>query len=40
VTQYICEDLVDNDKVQDVYGDDLEIYQVVESVLKVLRPKD
>jgi len=40
VTQYICEDLVENDKVQDVFGDDLEIYQVVESVLKVLRPKD
>ncbi|MHB1015573.1 MAG: hypothetical protein ACYC2W_09890 [Desulfurivibrionaceae bacterium] len=40
VTQYICEDLVENDKVQDVYGDDLEIYQVVESVLKVLRPQD
>jgi len=40
VTQYICEDLVENDKVQDVYGDDLEIYQVVESVFKVLRPQD
>jgi len=40
VTQYICEDLVENDKVQDVYGDDLEIYQAVESVFKVLRPQN
>lgn len=40
VTQYICEDLVENDKVLDVFGDDLEIYQAVESVFKVLRPQD
>ncbi|MGV1099665.1 hypothetical protein ACUUL3_09705 [Thiovibrio sp. JS02] len=40
VTQYICEDLVENDKVQDVFGDDLEIYQAVESVLHVIRPLD
>ncbi len=40
VTQYICEDLVEHDKVQDVFGDDLEIYQAVESVLHVIRPLD
>jgi len=40
VTQYICEDLVNHDKVQDVYGDDLEIYQAVESVMNVIRPLD
>jgi len=40
VTQYICEDLINNDKVLDVFGDDLEIYQVVESVLKIIRPKN
>jgi len=39
VTQYIIEDLLDNPKVLDVFGDDLEIYTVVESVLSILRPK-
>jgi hypothetical protein len=40
VTQFICEDLVNNEKVLDVFGDDLEIYQTVESVLHVIRPQD
>ncbi len=39
VTQYIIEDLLDNPKVLDVFGDDLEIYNVVESVLSLIRPK-
>ena len=39
VTQYIIEDLLDNPKVLDVFGDDLEIYNVVESVLSIIRPK-
>ena len=39
VTQYIIEDLRDNPKVLDVFGDDLEIYNVVESVLSIVRPK-
>lgn len=38
VTQYIAEDLLEHDKIQDVYGDDLEIYQAVDSVLGSLRP--
>ncbi|MBW1635558.1 MAG: hypothetical protein JRC87_07175 [Deltaproteobacteria bacterium] len=37
-TQYIIEDLVNNPDIQDVYGDDLEIYRVVDSVFRVLRP--
>lgn len=37
VTQFITEDLLDNDKIQDVFGDDLEIYQAVDSVLGTLR---
>jgi hypothetical protein len=37
-TQYIIEDLINNPAIQDVYGDDLEIYRVVDSVFKVLRP--
>lgn len=38
VTQYIAEDLLDHDKIQDVFGDDLAIYQAVDSVLGSLRP--
>jgi hypothetical protein len=38
LTQYIIEDLIDHPKIQDVFGDDQEIYGVVDSVLKVLRP--
>lgn len=40
LTAYITEDLMDNDKIQDVYGDDLEIYRVVDSVMGVIRPRD
>lgn len=38
ITQFIGEDLVEHDKIQDVFGDDLEIYQAVDSVLGALRP--
>ena len=38
LTQYIIEDLIDHPKVQDVYGDDEEIYQAVDSVMSVVRP--
>lgn len=39
VTQYIIEDLLNHPKVLDVFGDDLEIYNAVESVLAKIRPK-
>lgn len=38
VTQYIAEDLVEHEKIQDVFGDDLDIYRAVDSVLGVIRP--
>jgi len=38
VTQYIAEDLVEHDKIQDVFGDDLEIYRAVDSILGSIRP--
>jgi hypothetical protein len=38
-TQYIIEDLLKHPKVLDVFGDDLEIYNAVESVLERLRPQ-
>lgn len=36
-TQYIVEDLIEHPAIQDVFGDDLEIYRVVDSVFRVLR---
>jgi len=38
LTQYIIEDLIDHPKVQDIFGDDLEIYTAVDSVINVVRP--
>jgi len=37
-TQYIIEDLINNPAIQDVFGDDLDIYRVVDSIFRVLRP--
>lgn len=39
-TQYIIEDLINHDKIDDVYGDDVDIYKAVDSVLDKIRPKD
>lgn len=39
LTQYIIEDLVQHPKVQDVFGDDQEIYRVVDSILSKIRPQ-
>jgi hypothetical protein len=39
LTQYIIEDLLDHPKVLDVFGEDLEVYNAVESVLVTLRPQ-
>lgn len=39
LTQYIVEDLVNHIDIQDIYGEDLDIYRAVDSVTKVLRPK-
>ena len=38
LTQYIIEDLIDHPKVQDVFGDDLDIYRTIDSVLSKIRP--
>ena len=38
LTQYITEDLIENPKIQDIFGDDQEIYASVESVMKAVRP--
>lgn len=38
LTQYITEDLIDHPKILDVFGDDSDIYQAVDSVMKTVRP--
>ncbi len=38
ITQYIIEDLIDHDNIQDIFGDDLDVYKAVDSVLKAIRP--
>ena len=38
LTQFIIEDLVEHPKVQDIFGDDLDIYRTVDSVMKKIRP--
>jgi len=38
MTQYIVEDLINNPVIQDVFGDDLDIYRAVDSIFRVLRP--
>ena len=39
LTQYIVEDLVGHQDIQDIYGEDLDIYRAVDSITKVLRPQ-
>ena len=38
LTQYILEDLIEHSNIQDVFGDDMEIYRAVDSVLSRIRP--
>ena len=37
LTQYITEDLINHDNIQDIFGDDLAIYTAVDSVLSRIR---
>ncbi len=39
LTQYVIEDLINNPAIQDIFGEDLDIYLAVDSVFKVLRPQ-
>lgn len=39
LTQYTTEDLIDHPKVQDIFGDDLEIYNAIDSILAGIRPR-
>jgi len=37
ITQYVVEELINHPDIQDVFGDDLDIYRAIDSVLRVLR---
>lgn len=39
ITQYIIEDLIDHPNINDVFGDDLDVYKAVDSVLSKIRPR-
>lgn len=39
LTQFIIEDLIEHSDIQDIFGEDLDIYRSLDSVLKVLRPQ-
>lgn len=39
LTAYVIEDLVENVAIEDVFGEDLDIYRAIDSIFKVLRPQ-
>ncbi len=39
LTSYVIDDLIDHPAIQDVFGDDLDVYNAVESILGMIRPR-
>jgi len=39
LTAYIIDDLIDHPNIQDIFGDDRDVYNAVESILGMIRPK-
>ncbi len=39
LTSYIIDELIDHPDIQDIFGEDLDIYRALDSVYNVLRPK-
>lgn len=39
MTQFIIEDLVEHPNIQDVFGDDLDVYKAVDSIFSKIRPR-
>ncbi len=39
LTGYVIEDLIENPAIEDVYGEDLDVYRAIDSVFKILRPQ-
>jgi hypothetical protein len=38
LTQYIIEDLINNPAIEDIFGEDIDVYRAVDSIFKILRP--
>ncbi|MBL4903624.1 MAG: hypothetical protein JKY62_13380 [Desulfocapsa sp.] len=38
LTGYVIEDLINNPGIEDVFGEDADIYRAIDSIFKVLRP--
>lgn len=38
LTGYVIEDLIDNPAIEDVFGEDIDVYRAIDSIFKVLRP--
>ena len=39
LTQYIIEDVINHPSIEDIFGDDIDIYRAVDSIFKILRPQ-
>ena len=39
LTAYVIDDLIDHPNIQDIFGDDRDVYNAVESILGMIRPK-
>jgi len=39
ITAYIIEDLIDHPHIQDIFGDDLDVYNALDSILGMIRPR-
>lgn len=39
ITQFIIEDLIEHPNIQDIFGEDLDVYKAVDSVLAKMRPQ-
>ena len=37
LTAYVIEDLIDHPRIQDVFGDDIDVYKTIDAVLSTLR---
>jgi hypothetical protein len=37
LSQYVVEDLINHPDIQDVFGDDLDVYRAIDSIMRVLR---
>ncbi len=39
LTAYVIEDLIDNPHIQDIFGEDRDVYNAIDSILGMIRPR-